>query len=454
MTLYDQQPIANGIRTDHPVPGLPFVDDSHIPIEDPEAIESIGRHADTDMWGRCDDDERTGEWAAFTTDPQDHAYGWAVRYHPDHGRSVLVYRDRDASGVHDDWFRDRPLLTRLGGYWWDGQTWYRPRQVISWASERYVRRAVAQPTTITAADLLDSSCKTALGEIHKVLQLAPGATVSREQWGHDLALWAARRRTRDDALPLDRCVVTLNAPELADSALLGVEEFATEAGIAASTLRAYITRDEADVPAPQALSDGGRKRWSRPVVSDWIEGRRRDPSEVGKVLTGDGENLPPGLRTLWKRLSEIIFGELWSRPASRRRWSRPHRNEQAVQVVAEEVAWVAALHLEATVPFGPLADAIEHTVLWDLSDHHERPLVAGSIALTRPTGQMLGWFIRHKPSRAPGLFGSIVREAEQTLKVPPEVTTKSLRRVLQMDGGFDDAEQLREFFEVTLPPTN
>ncbi|MFC6093922.1 hypothetical protein [Saccharothrix lopnurensis] len=79
--------------------------------------------------------------------------------------------------------------------------------------------------------------------------------------------------------------MTLNAPELAEQSLLGVEEFAEQAGIAASTLRAYIARDEADVPLPQAVQ-GGRKQWARPVVQDWLEQRRRDPSTLVTVLTG------------------------------------------------------------------------------------------------------------------------------------------------------------------------
>jgi hypothetical protein len=104
----------------------------------------------------------------------------------------VLYHDSDTASVHNDWFGDRPLLARLGGYWWNGDTWYRPRQVLSWASESYMRRAVRQPTTITAADLLDSSCKTALGEVRKVMQLDPDAPVPHEQWRHDLAFWAAR----------------------------------------------------------------------------------------------------------------------------------------------------------------------------------------------------------------------------------------------------------------------
>lgn len=62
-------------------------------------------------------------------------------------------------------------------------------------------------------------------------------------------------------------MVSLNAPELSDSALLGAEELAAEAGIASSTLRAYIARGEADLPEPQRI-DGNRRRWARTVVAD------------------------------------------------------------------------------------------------------------------------------------------------------------------------------------------
>lgn len=447
----DGQPVANGIRTDHPIPNLPFVDDSHIPIENPEAVEALGRHDGTDMWGRYDTDGRTGEWWAFTTDPKNHAFAWLVVHHPDHGRSILLYRDADASGAYQDWFGDRPVLTRAGGYWSDGKTWYRPRQVLSWASESYMRRTVRQPTVITAADLLDGGCKATLGAVAKIVQFEPDGAVPAQQWRHDLALWALRRRTRTDALPVDRCVVSLNAPELAEGSLLGVEEFAEEAGIAASTLRAYIARDEADVPLPQA-TEGGRKRWARPVVQDWVEQRRRDTSTVASVLTGDVEDtLPPGLRRLWTRLTKYLFQDLWGQPASRRRWSRPHRTEQAVQAVAEQAGWTAALNLESAVPFDDLTWVIQNAVLRELSD--DRDIILGYMALSRQIGRTLGWFIEHKPSRAPALFGGIVRDAEKDLNIPPAVTKKSLTKAVMLDGEVEDGEQrLREFFAVALPP--
>ena len=43
LALYRSRAVANGLRTDHPIPGLPFADDAHIPVEDSAAIEAIGR---------------------------------------------------------------------------------------------------------------------------------------------------------------------------------------------------------------------------------------------------------------------------------------------------------------------------------------------------------------------------------------------------------------------------
>ncbi|MGW6442337.1 hypothetical protein [Lentzea sp. NPDC055074] len=447
------EPVANGIRTDHPAPNLPFVEDAHIPVEDPEQVEAIGRHAGTGMWGRYDLDAATGEWAAFTTDPKYNLFAWLVRYHPDHGRSVTVYRASDAASAYQDWFGDRPLLLRAGGYWWDGQTWYRPRQVLSYASEEYMRRPVRQPTALTAADFLDPSAQADRGQVHQILHLEPGP-VPMQQWRHDLALWAQRQGQRPGALPLRECVITLTAPELMDSALLGVDEFAQEAGIAASTLRAYLSREEGDIPLPQVV-DGSRKRWSRPVAQDWAERRRRDPGALASLLTGEQENsLSPGLRALWRKLADSFFMHWWDAAPMRRRWSRPHRNEVAVRDMAEHAGWIGALGLEQAVPFTDLSYVLADAALAELRDGTEvGPAIARVIPFNRPIGHVLGWFISHKPASAPALFGTIVREAERGLKIPPAVTQRSLTRAINMDGGIENSEEtLREFFALAFPP--
>ncbi|MGW4033948.1 hypothetical protein ACWEFL_32415 [Streptomyces sp. NPDC004838] len=113
--MHTLRPLANGLRTDHPVPDLPFVDDSHIPLDDPRELEAVGRNRGDGRWGRYDLERQAGGWRAFTTDPLRHDLAWCVRHHPDHGRSVLLVRDADAAVMHTDW-HGGPLLFRAGGY--------------------------------------------------------------------------------------------------------------------------------------------------------------------------------------------------------------------------------------------------------------------------------------------------------------------------------------------------
>ena len=109
LTPLSARPVANGLRTDHPIPDLPFVDDTHIPLEDPAAVEAVGRHEGSDMWGR--EDPCPGEgWTAFTTDPIRHDLAWVVRWHPAHGRSVVLYQDEDVAGVHQAYMGDALLF--------------------------------------------------------------------------------------------------------------------------------------------------------------------------------------------------------------------------------------------------------------------------------------------------------------------------------------------------------
>lgn len=119
--------VANGLRTDHPVPGLAFVNDSHLPLDDRVAIEAIGRKRGKNTWGREDICRADAGWVAFTTDPLRHDLAWVIRSHPVHGRSVLLYRDLDVAGQHTAWCGPA-LLFRAGAYWWDGHMWFRPLQ--------------------------------------------------------------------------------------------------------------------------------------------------------------------------------------------------------------------------------------------------------------------------------------------------------------------------------------
>ncbi|MGA5520060.1 hypothetical protein ACPCK2_28055 [Streptomyces pseudogriseolus] len=106
------------------------------------------------MWGRCDT-SREGGWLGFTTDPFAHHLGWAVRYHPEHGRTVLLLRDEDTASLHTYW-TGAALLFRAGGYWWDGEAWYRPGQIWDPVTEDYARHKARATATVHA-----DTCSTA-----------------------------------------------------------------------------------------------------------------------------------------------------------------------------------------------------------------------------------------------------------------------------------------------------
>ncbi|MFD0449425.1 hypothetical protein ACFQ10_54915 [Streptomyces indonesiensis] len=187
------RPVANGLRTDHPVPGLPFINDERLPLDNPDAIERTGRNQGEGLWGRTDS-LRGGGWVAFTTEPKNRAYAWAVHQHPTYGRTVLLIRDQDMSDLHHDWmFGRNGFLYRHGGYWWDGAAWHRPGQVVDRAYEGYDARPVEDAVTVTAADLLARPGEPGNARIMKIADFtAPEEPLPH--WHDHLALWAASRR--------------------------------------------------------------------------------------------------------------------------------------------------------------------------------------------------------------------------------------------------------------------
>ncbi|MFE1471704.1 helix-turn-helix transcriptional regulator [Nocardiopsis dassonvillei] len=436
-------PLANGLRTDHPLPDLPFVDDTHIPVDDAQAIEAAGRGTGEGMWGRYDE-HGENQWLAFTTDPYRHDLAWCVRYHPDHGRSVLLYRNEDASSVHMDWWDD-PLLFRNGGYWWDGTTWYRPGQIWDPVYERYERHRVTAAVTVTAHDLIDGTGDPAHATVIKVSNIDPDTTLTGH-WRDHLALWAHKRAEHGAALPLSRCVVTLAAPELAGDQLVGVTEMAKQAGIASSTLRAYISRDEGDVPPPQA-TPGGRNAWSRAVVADWVEQRRRSPENVAATLAGDHSDLSLGQTDIQRHFAQSFLSSLWS-PTRRKRWALRHRTEPLVAEIADELGRKVAKDLDRIIPSDSLAITIRYAILRELADDHADG--GGPYHLSPHIARMLDWFVRHYPTRAQRLIGETIGVAERSLDIPAADTADALRRALVRDSKLED--QVREeFLSQVLP---
>ncbi|PSK96224.1 hypothetical protein CLV63_112106 [Murinocardiopsis flavida] len=449
--MHTFRPVANGIRTDHPVPGIPFVDDAHIPVQDPRAVEAVGRGVAEGMWGRWD--EQDEGWLAFTTDPLRHDLGWALRHHPDHGTTVLLYRHDDASAVHMDWW-GRPLLYRSGGYWWDGTTWYRPGQVYDAASEAYDHRPARAAVTVTAADLLDDSADAAAGRLLKITNLDPQAAPAT-RFSDDLALWASLRAQRGAATPLAACVVTLSAPELAADHLVGIPEMARIGGIGASTLRSYIARGEGDVPPEQSVVHG-RSMWARPVAADWAEQRQRSPETVTATVAEaeDTFSLPVGQADLRRRLAKMFFSWLWERPERRKRWALRHRTEPAVAQVADELGWNVAVSLDRIIPTGDLATTLRYALLGEFArGRRTDPEGAmGFHGITPAIAKTLDWLVRHDPSRAQHMIGELVGQAEREMEIPRAVTARSLRTALSLDGKLTEAAR-NDYLDRVLPPS-
>lgn len=461
MALYRYRPVANGLRTDHPIPDLPFVDDSHIPVEDPAAIEAIGRNKGEGMWGR-EDECASGGWLAFTTDPLRHDLAWVVRRHPKHGQSVIVYRDKDASPVHMVFVHEAraALLFRAGGYWWDGDQWYRPAQIWDGAAEEYYKRLVPAPVTVTAKDLLPGG-DPSKGRVLSITELdADGNASASDRWRDDLALWASHR----DAVSLADSVVTLAAPELTGDQLVGIAEMAKIAGIEASTLRAYVSRGEGDVPPPQSTVHG-RSAWARPVAEEWAEQRRRDREGLTTAVSADrdGNSLPVGIAEVWGQFSRIFFSQLWERPSWRKRWALRWRTETAVREIAEELSWDVAASVPTLVPIYDLAVTIRHAMLDELAQgkrlrhdldegtepHHYEP--HEHFGIVPAVAKMLDWLIRHDPSLAGHTIGEIIGEADREHGIPRHVAENSITDALDLDGTLDTKART-EFLQRVLTP--
>ncbi|MYZ40991.1 hypothetical protein GT002_39270, partial [Streptomyces sp. SID4917] len=224
--MHTARPLANGLSTDHPLPGLVFVDDTHLPLGQSSRLKDAALSTG-DFHGRSD-----GQWWAYLPDPARPELAWCVRHHPVHGRSVLLYPLSQAAAVLREWW-DGALLHRAGGYWWDGATWHRPGQ--TWDPERaaYRPRPVPGAITITADTYRAERPDAAPARPYRAADIAADEPALAEHWPDDLAVWA-ERQTETGGRPLSACVITLHAPELNASQLLGVPAVAATAGISPS----------------------------------------------------------------------------------------------------------------------------------------------------------------------------------------------------------------------------
>ncbi|OIV38745.1 hypothetical protein BIV57_04145 [Mangrovactinospora gilvigrisea] len=448
-------PLANGLRTDHPVPDLPFVDDSHLPLEDPTSLQALGRTADATTWGRADLQRATGAWLAFTTEPTRPHLAWAVRHHPNHGTTVLLIREQDASSMHTQW-ADEALLFRAGGYWWDGATWYRPGQVWDSTCGSYARRPVASATTVYAADLVADG-DLAQGRIHPLDAFEDPDAGASPNWLDDLALWADVRSQRDAKPHLSGCVVRLAAPELTDNQLIAEHEFAQIGGIDVSDLDAHLADTTSDVPLPQATL-AGHHWWSQPVVGDWAERRRRNPDSLVQVIAEQTSPSAPGPAEQHNRLRVLFASRLWQSHLHRGTWSADYPSIEAVDEVAAGLAADAMADLAGTLPVQDLAATVQSAIVNELVTHERllRDAETGqftevsSFDMAPAVSRILDWLIRHQPAAAAKAISQAIGEAARGRGIPDACSARVISQSLHVSKL--DRQVLRDYLERVLPP--
>jgi hypothetical protein len=279
---------------------------------------------------------------------------------------------------------------------------------------------------------------------------------SGDEWAHHLAMWAAART--HNSLPLDQCVVTMTAPELAGDQLVGISEMAEIGGVAESTLRAYRARGEADLPMPQALING-RPVWARPVVMEWAEERQRSPEEIANAVSRDTAGMPVGLSSLADRFGSSFVARLWQNPVARRRWALRSRNQDTVRRIADELALDAAALVREEVPFRELALSLKHALIAELgygelerSLGEERSVESWTwIGIASYVAKSMGWIISCQPRAAAWALGELVGDLARNHAVPRHVTERSLRQALRIDSGLT-REAVDDFLDRVLTP--
>ncbi|MFF2374948.1 hypothetical protein ACFVUW_11255 [Streptomyces xiamenensis] len=460
--MYRIRPVANGSSTDHPIPGLPFINDGRLPLDNPDAIERTGRRQGEGLWGRTDETEGDG-WVAFTTEPKNRSFAWAVFHHPPHGRTVLLIRDDDQSSLHHVWkYGGSGFLHRHGGYWWDGEHWHRPGQVQDAAFERYDPRPVSEPMTVTAADLLVCGGNPEAADIMKIASFTAREGVSN--WADHLALWAQLRASQPGQLPLESCVVDLRAPELERGLLVDRAGLAEVAGISIDDVPdpQYGRRD---LPEPQYEAEGVLW-WSVPVAQDWAEDYRRynGPAALLSTTTVGGRPQPLGRVADHNQLRDIFHGTLTEQHTAAGKKRRPYLKEDLAYGAAEDLAADAAGrlmygHNQGLVPHGLLRDVLVDSIIGRLAEDVEARAGKGKSPneiilsdMPRAAIELLTWYIKRRPNETAYILGDICLVARSRLGLHPAKIGRLFRRSFSLDSDLD-GKTVEALLDMALPPS-
>ncbi|MGC5041037.1 hypothetical protein ACLQ2C_36480 [Streptomyces sp. DT73] len=435
--MIEFRPVANGLRTDHPVPGLPFINDERLPLDNPDAIERTGRGQGEGLWGRTDP-LPGGGWVAFTTEPKNRAYAWAVHYHPQYGRTVVLVTDESWSGLHQTWrYGQSGFLYRNGGYWWDGTAWHRPGIVVDGAYERYDARRVQDARTVTAADLLLHPADPGKARVATIAAFT-APTTPLPNWRDHLALWAERRQGAPDTRSLEECVVDLKAPELEPVRLVDRSQMAAIASIDEDDLPdPKFSNDK--MPEPQAQGPDG-PLWSLPVARDWAEQHRREhgPRALLTATTSFGTQQPQGLVDDHNRLTKVIH----------------HAGEQP-EDAAKTLAWWPAVSLtqgsDSLVPVWALRTTLIEAVLAHLVMDAQKGVLSASL-LRQDVVKIFDWYVQRQPDRTVGLLGEICLDSRLRLDVDPQTVGELIRRSLY-DASTLGQDTIDLLLDMTLPPS-
>ncbi|MGW3036447.1 hypothetical protein ACWDCB_35200 [Streptomyces sp. NPDC001178] len=461
--MYRIRPVANGTRTDHPIPGLPFINDGRLPLDNPDAIERTGRNQGQGLWGRTDR-KQSGVWVAFTTEPKNPAFAWAVYHHPLHGRTVLLIHDGDQGDLHSTWMYGREgFLHRRGGYWWDGEHWHRPGQVWDRAFERYDPRPVDNPTTITAADLLDATSDPERASTEKIASFTvPDRPIPN--WTDHLALWAQLRASQPDALPLDSCIVDLQAPELERERLIDTARMAETAGISTDDLPDPKYGGRYELPEPQHQTDG-RMWWSVPVAQDRAEHHRREngPETLLSAATEYDTTQPAGFVADHNRLRKVFHDTLTEPRHRKGRQQSPYLNGELAQQAADALGWDGAINLmygvnQGLIPHGPLRSVLIQAIVGSFAEDVERHRGTGRSQenplsdVSPDTVKLLTWYIQRRPQETASILGEICIRARLNLNLTPAQVGWTLRSSFHLDSGLA-SHTVDTLLDLTLPPS-